>query len=159
MCILALSFLLSIGFCTWVVWLYSDFINRHTVALSRYICITVNLALSFIIIGAYIFILYFVYGRSKAISYCKRNGSKDFKRLTKTIMLIFVSQAICSLPNQFIWFTVTTSIMSLPTLLTSLGMMLRNNSCLFEGIILPLRERNKKENKMKIEQETGFSKI
>ena len=37
-------------------------------------------------------------------------------------------------------------------------LMLRNNSSLFNGVILLLRERRKKKNKMKIEKETGFLK-
>ena len=72
------------------------------------------------------------------------------------IMFIFVSQAICSFPNQFIWFAVADRIKSLPTPLISLGLMLRNNSCLFDGIVLLIRERRKKKSKMKIKKENDL---
>ena len=93
MSIVALSFLLSIGFL--LAWygfirtLPTDILLHFLSPYTIYIAVT--LALSIMIIAAYIFILCFVYKSSKAISHCKSNGNKDFKRLTKTIMIIFVS--------------------------------------------------------------------
>ena len=114
-----------------------------------------NIALSITIIGAYIFILCFAYSHSKNASHCKSNGNRDFKRLTKTIMFIFVSQVICSFPIQICW---TVPNISLPPPIVMWVLILRNASSLFNGIILLLGERRKRKNKIRISKETGFLK-
>ena len=114
-----------------------------------------NIALSIIIIGAYIFILCFAYSHSKNASHCKSNGNRDFKRLTKTIMFIFASQVICSFPFQICW---SVPSIRLPALIVPWLFILRNASSLFNGIILLLGERRKRKNKIRISKETGFLK-
>ena len=113
-----------------------------------------NIALSIIIIGAYIFILCFAYSHSQNASHCKSNGNRDFKRLTKTIMFIFVSQVICIFPLQIC----LASNIPLPSLMIPWLFILRNASSLFNGIILLLGERRKRKNKIRISKETFFLK-
>ena len=123
------------------------------------IYILFNIALSIMVIGAYIFILCFAYTSSKTVSHCKSNGNRDFKRLTKTIVFIFVSQAIFDFPFQFFQFFPLDNISKQKAPEIAIWIcMLRNNASLFNGVILLLRERRKKNNKMKIEKETGFLK-
>ena len=113
-----------------------------------------NIALSIIIIGAYIFILCFAYSHSQNASHCKSNGNRDFKRLTKTIMFIFVSQVICIFPLQIC----LASNIPLPSLMIPWLFILRNASSLFNGIILLLGERRKRKNKIRISKEIFFLK-
>ena len=156
-CILAFFFAISIGHCTWIT--YESLAGRQ-VLVPLIVYYVFDLALSIMIIGAYIFILCFAYRRSKTVSDCKSNGNRDFKRLTKTIMFIFVSQVIFNFPHQFFVLgpvlTILEQVKRRDILLWAF--MLRNNSSLFNGVILLLRERRKKKNKMKIEKETGFLK-
>ena len=114
-----------------------------------------NIALSIMIIGAYIFTLCFAYSHSKNASHCKSNGNRDFKRLTKTIMFIFAFQVICSFPFQISW---SVPNKQLPILIFPWFLILRNASSLFNGIILLLGERRKRKNKIRISKETGFLK-
>ena len=151
MCILAFFFATTIGLCYWLIYLT---LNRAAVN-EAYITYTAfNIALSIMIIGAYIFILYFAYSHSKPTSHCKSNGNRDFKRLTKTIMFIFASQIICSFPFQ-IGMLVPTEL-SLPLFLWIC--ILKNISSLVNGIILLLSERRRRKKKISISKETGFLK-
>ena len=156
--ILTFLFVISIGHC---IWLTYEFLADRRFKKKLYllmIYILFNVALSTMVTCAYIFILCFTYRRSKAVSHCKSNGNRDFKKLTKTIMFIFVSQVIFNFPYQF--FTIVPLEISQQTGSEILFWihMLRNNSSLFNGVILLLCERRKKKNKLKIEKETGFLK-
>ena len=156
-CILAFFFAISIGLCTWLTY---ELLADRQVLVSLIVYVVFDLALSVMIIGAYIFILCFAYRRSKTVSHCKSNGNRDFKRLTKTIMFIFVSQVIFNFPHQFFMLCPVPEIFELvqPENILLWTLMLRNNSSLFNGVILLLRERRKRKNKTKIEKETGFLK-
>ena len=152
MYILVFFFATTIALCYWLVYVMS----AKARLIEAYITYTVfNIALSITIIGAYIFILCFAYSHSKNASHCKSNGNRDFKRLTKTIMFIFVSQVICSFPFQICW-----SVPNIPllALIVPWVLILRNASSLFNGIILLLGERRKRKNKIRISKETGFLK-
>ena len=147
MYILVFFFATTIVLCNWLV-------GGH--ANEAYITFTAfNIALSIMIIGAYIFILCFAYSHSKNASHCKSNGNRDFKRLTKTIMFIFAFQVICSFPFQISW---SVPNKQLPILIFPWFLILRNASSLFNGIILLLGERRKRKNKIRISKETGFLK-
>ena len=150
-CILAFFFAISVGYCTWFT---NEFLADKQAMEHLIIHIVFDFALSVMIIGAYIFILCFAYRRSKTVSHCKSNGNRDFKRLTKTIMFIFVSQVIFSFPHQFFVFVEVLEILeqTLPKGIVFWILMLRNNSSLCNGVILLLREGRKKKNKMKIEK-------
>ena len=156
-CILAFFFAISIGHCTWLTY---ELLTDRQVLVSFMVYVVFDLALSIMIIGAYIFILCFAYRRSKTVSDCKSNGNRDFKRLTKTIMFIFVSQVILNFPYQLFVLTPVGKILEQVQQedIFPWTLMLRNNSSLFNGVILLLCERRKKKNKMKIEKETGFLK-
>ena len=156
-CILAFFFAISIGHCTWLTY---ELLTDRQVLVPLIVYVVFDLALSIMIIGAYIFILCFACRRSKTVSDCKSNGNRDFKRLTKTIMFIFVSQVIFNFPHQFFMLCPVPEIFEQvqPEDILPWTLMLRNNSSLFNGVILLLRERRKKKNKMKIEKETGFLK-
>ena len=145
MYIVVFYFAISVGLGQWLTYiLYAR--ARSTVFAIVYEAF--NIALSVMIIGAYTFILCFVYTHSRTVSHCKNNGNRDFKKLTKTIMFIFASLVICSFPFQF--YTLLSYIMTIPELLFPWMLVLRNTSSLFNGIILLLRERRKKKNKMRI---------
>ena len=152
MYILVFFFATTIALCYWLVLV----ILAKARFIGAYITYTAfNIALSITIIGAYIFILCFAFSHSKNASHCKSNGNRDFKRLTKTIMFIFVSQVICSFPFQICW-----SVPNIPlnALIVPWVVILRNASSLFNGIILLLGERRKRKNKIRISKETGFLK-
>ena len=145
MYIVVFYFAISVGLGHWLTYiLYAR--ARSTAFIIVYEAFSI--ALSVMIIGAYTFILCFVYTHSRTVSHCKNNGNRDFKKLTKTIMFIFASQVICSFPFQFS--TLLSYIMTIPELLFLWMLVLRNTSSLFNGIILLLRERRKKKNKMRI---------
>ena len=151
MYILVFFFATTIGLCYWLVYLT---VTRAPFN-EAYITYTAfNIALSIMIIGAYIFILCFAYSHSKTASHCKSNGNRDFKRLTKTIMFIFASQIICSFPFQTGMLVPT----ELPLLLIAWIIILRNMSSLVNGIILLLSERRRRKKKINISKKTGFLK-
>ena len=152
MYILVFFFATTIALCYWLVYVMSDKARPIEASITYTVF---NIALSITIIGAYIFILCFAYSHSKNASHCKSNGNRDFKRLTKTIMFIFVSQVICSFPFQICW-----SVPNIPlkALIVPWVVILRNASSLFNGIILLLGERRKRKNKIRISKETGFLK-
>ena len=152
MCILVFFFATTIALCYWLV--HVILTKAHSTA--AYITYAAfSIALSITIIGAYIFILCFAFSHSKNASHCKSNGNRDFKRLTKTIMFIFVSQVICSFPFQIYW---SAPNIPLPAQIFPWVLILRNASSLFNGIILLLGERRKRKNKIRISKETGFLK-
>ena len=156
--ILTFLFVISIGHC---IWLTYEFLAGRQFKKKLYllmIYIFFNVALSTMVTCAYIFILCFTYRRSKAVSHCKSNGNRDFKKLTKTIMFIFVSQVIFNFPYQFFMIVPFEISQQTETEMLFWTHMLRNNSSLFNGVILLLCERRKKKNKLKIEKETGFLK-
>ena len=158
MYILVFFFATTIALCNWLVSVMLARVRRARTARINEAGITYtafNIALSIIIIGAYVFILCFAYSHSQNGSHCKSNGNRDFKRLTKTIMFIFVSQVICSFPIQICW---TVPNISLPPPIVMWVLILRNASSLFNGIILLLGERRKRKNKIRISKETGFLK-
>lgn len=152
MCILVFFFATTIALCYWLA--HVILTKAHSTA--AYITYAAfSIALSITIIGAYIFILCFAFSHSKNASHCKSNGNRDFKRLTKTIMFIFVSQVICSFPFQIYW---SAPNIPLPAQIFPWVLILRNASSLFNGIILLLGERRKRKNKIRISKETGFLK-
>ena len=156
--ILTFLFVISIGHC---IWLTYEFLAGRRFKKTLYllmIYIFFNVALSTMVTCAYIFILCFTYRRSKAVSHCKSNGNRDFKKLTKTIMFIFVSQVIFNFPYQFFMIVPLEISQQTGSEMFFWTHMLRNNSSLFNGVILLLCERRKKKNKLKIEKETGFLK-
>ena len=156
-CIVALFFAISIGHGTWLTYaIHTDIKEKLYLSM---IYTVFNITLSIMVIGAYIFILCFAYTRSKTVSHCKSNGNRDFKRLTKTIVFIFGSKPIFDFPFQFFQFFPFDEIskQKAPEIMIWIY-MLRNNSSLFNGVVSLLRERRKKNNKMKIEKETGFLK-
>lgn len=147
--ILAFSVIVSTGFCCWFIHNWHH--DAETYLLSYIINLAVNIAFPIIFIFAYIYILRFFHRSSRELSHCMINGNKNFKRLSKIILFILISQTFCFGPYQFMLTVVyirTTFLMPL----VYRFFMLRNNSSFINGAILLLSE--KKKTKMKIKRET-----
>ena len=107
----------------------------------------INIILSCIIITGYAYILCFVFRRSNAMSKCRSNGNKGSKRLTKTVLSIFISQTICIVPHFFLLTGIQLENVQLSIHLRSWFYMLRNNQCFCNGIILLLNQKTKSKKK------------
>ena len=94
--IVAFLFAFSIGLMFHV--LYDlIYLERHlTFFRIAMLCIMVILSLTIVV--SYTSILCYVYRRSNAISHCKVSGKNNNKKITKSIMLILISQVISILP-------------------------------------------------------------
>ena len=151
--IIGFCLVLSIGFCTWFT--YTKFHTIGNYVLSYIINLAINVVAPVIIIVAYIYLLCFIRRQSNAMSHCKSTGNKDFKRLTKTIMFIFISQSICVVPYQS---TLFTGYMrpSLENQWHYWSFLLRNNSTLINGLILLISEKRKAKKKMKLSTDALF---
>lgn len=95
----------------------------------------------FIIFVAYIYILFFVNRRSKAMIQCKHGKIDYCKKLSKAIFYIFTFQIICILPYLLMHMMIEFHI-EFPLLLVApwLG-LLRNTQGLFDGVILLHNQR------------------
>ena len=93
--IIGLAFALSAGYTLLAVY-YGIYLQRLLPFIIADISVSVILPL--IIVVAYMCILCYVYRRSNAMSHCKVSGKINNKKLTRTIMLILVSQSIFILP-------------------------------------------------------------
>ena len=144
--IVAFSLALSVGFCTWFT--YTKYHMVGSYILSHIINLAINVVSPVIIIAAYIYLLFFIRRQSNAMLHCKNTGSKDFKRLTKTIMFIFISQSICVVPYQYMLFTIYRR-PSLENQWHYWSFLLRNNSSFINGLILLIRRKAKKKTKLK----------
>ena len=153
--IITLAFVISVGFCVWFT--FARYHTKENYLLSYIINVVINVILPVIIIASYIYITCFVYRHSSTLTSCRSNGNKDLKRLTKTIMFIFISQTICVIPYQFMLIAVYKGTL-LPGLLDYWFFMLRNNSSFFNGIILLLSERRKARKKIETKHETVVKK-
>ena len=147
--IIAFALVSSIGCCAWTA--YTFYARKFDQ--SDIIHLVINVIFPGIIIAAYVYILYFVYRRSNPMSQCKSSGNKDFNRLTRTIIFIFITQIICVVPYQILWFDEYMG-NSLTELLDDWSFLLRNSSSFFNGIILLLNERRKTRRKRRQETET-----
>ena len=149
------SLALSVGFCTWFT--YTKYYTVGSYVLSYIMNLTINVVSPVIILVAYIYLLFFVWRQSNAMSHCKSTGNKDFKRLTKTIMFIFISQSICVVPYQ--------SMLLVGYMRPSLekqwhywSFLLRNNSCFINGFILLISERRKVKKKINLKTDAAVRK-
>lgn len=145
--VVAFSLALSVGFCTWFT--YTKYHRVGSYILSHVINLAINVVSPVIIIVAYIYLLFFVRRQSNAMLHYKNTGSKDFKRLTKTIMFIFISQSICVVPHQYMLFTIYMR-PSLENQWHYWSFLLRNNSSFINGLILLMSERRKAKKTTKL---------
>ena len=112
--------------------------------------LAVNIAFPIIFIFAYIYILRFVHRSSRELSHCMISGNKNFKRLSKIILFILISQTFCFGPYQFMLIVVYIRTKFLMPLVYRF-FMLRNNSSFINGAILLLSEKRKTKTKIKRE--------
>ena len=77
---------------------YNMFYRKRYSALFISIPLCINVIPSLILFVAYVYILFYVHGRSVAVSHCKVSGNNYNKKLNKTIMLILVFHVILVLP-------------------------------------------------------------
>ena len=94
--IVAFLFVFSIGFVFLFVY-HLTYLERHF-TIYRIVVLSIMVILPLAIVVAYTCILCYVYRRSNAISHCKVSGKNNNKKITKSIMLILISQVISILP-------------------------------------------------------------
>ena len=111
------------------------------------------------IVVAYTCILFYVYRRSNAISHCKVSGKNNNKKITKSIMLILVSQVLSILPILSLHFLSVLDIfcnfinndLDLFYILSHWFFIIENCQFFVNGIILLINQR---ENTRKMEIKT-----
>ena len=104
-----------------------------------FLCI--NLVSTIAIIVAYVYILFVVQKRSNKMLAYKQNGGKNTRRLSRTILYIFISQIFCIFP-YLILFSIAMFDNTLPYM--AIGpwlVILRNSQCFFNGLILLKNQR------------------
>ena len=94
--IVAFLFFLNVGLTFFV--LYDLTYRERHIAFFNIVMLSIMVILPLAIVVAYTYILCYVYRRSNAISHCKVSGKSNNKKLTKSIMLILISQVISILP-------------------------------------------------------------
>ena len=94
--IVAFLFVSSIGFSFFDVY-YVSYLERHF-TIYKIVLLSIMVLLPLTIVVAYTYILCYVYRRSNHISHCKVSGKNNNKKITKSIMLILISQVISILP-------------------------------------------------------------
>ena len=127
-----MQFLLDFAFGLPYLW-FARYHTKGKYLLSYIINLLINVILPVIIVISYMYIICFAYRHSNALSQSKVNGNKDLKRLTLTIMFIFISQTNCVIPYQLTSIAVHKGNF-LPGLLDYWFFMLRNNTYFFNGI-------------------------
>ena len=142
--ITALLFFLSLGFriCS----RYIPYKHRGLKGIFYATNLIINLILPMVIITAYIYILCFVFRSSRAMSHCKNGGVSVSKKLTKTIMSIFISQFIFIVPSLVLTFRPSVqkgTVYMVVYLLTYWFAIFKNNQCFCNGIILLINQRRK----------------
>ena len=140
--IVAFCFALCTGFCFCFTY-YMYEVNAAVLHSIFIINAIINVILSCIIITGYTYILCFVFRRSNTMSHCRSNGNKDSKKLTKTVLSIFISQTICIFPHYFLFTGIQLENIQLSIYLHSWFYMLRNNQCFCNGIILLMNQKTK----------------
>ena len=143
---IAVLFLLTLNY-TSVASYYMLLIDKDNVALIDNLSIGYNSACvigEIIIICAYFYILFFArrkFDETHISKHChiKKNG----RRLTKTIMLIFISQSLCNLPYSTLWLIP----LNLPIQLKASPWLsiTRNSQCFCNALIF-LMNQNKRKN-------------
>ena len=94
--IVAFFFVLSIGHSFLTVY-YVKYLQRHFF-IFKVAILSIMITLPLMIVIAYTYILCYVYRSSNAISHYKVNGKNNNNKITKSIMLILISQVISILP-------------------------------------------------------------
>ena len=140
--IVAFCFALCTGFCFCLTY-YMYEVNAAFLHSIVFINAAINIILSCIIITGYAYILCFVFRRSNAMSQCRSNGNKGSKKLTKTVLSIFISQTICIVPHYFLLTGMQLENVQLLIYLRCWFYMLRNNQCFCNGIILLMNQKTK----------------
>ena len=94
--IVAFLFFFNVGLTFFV--LYDLTYRERHITFFNIVMLSIMVILPLTIVVAYTYILCYVYKRSNAISHCKVSGKSNNKKLTKSIMLILISQVISILP-------------------------------------------------------------
>ena len=106
--IVTFLFVSSIGYSFFAVY-YVIYLQRH-IAIFKIAILSIMVISPLMIVVAYTYILYYVYRHSNAISQWKVSGRNSNKKITKTIMLILISQVISILPLLSMQLVVTLDI-------------------------------------------------
>ena len=94
--IVAFFFVSSVGFSFLCVY-YVSYLERHF-TIFKVVLLSIMALLPLIIVVAYTYILCYVYRHANAISHCKISGKNNNKKITKSVVLILISQVILILP-------------------------------------------------------------
>ena len=162
--IVAFLFVLSIGFIFLVVY-DVIYLERHF-TFFNIAMLSIMVILPLTIVVAYTYILCYVYRRSNAISHCKVSGKNNNKNITKSIMLILISQVILILPILSLQLLFVLDIfcdfvnddLELYYFLNHWFLIVQNCQFFVNGMILLINQR---ENRRKMEiktEETGCLK-
>ena len=141
---------ICLALCTGFYFCYTYYMHEVNAAFIHnilFINAAINMTLSCIVITGYAYILCFVYCKSNAMSQCRNNRNKVSKKLTKTVLSIFISQTICIVPHYFLLTGMQLENVQLSIYLRSWFYMLRNNQCFCNGIILLLNQKPKSKRK------------
>ena len=141
---------ICLALCTGFYFCYTYYMHEVNAAFIHnilFINAAINITLSCIVITGYAYILCFVYCKSNAMSQCRNNRNKGSKKLTKTVLSIFISQTICIVPHYFLLTGMQLENVQLSIYLRSWFYMLRNNQCFCNGIILLLNQKPKSKRK------------
>ena len=110
-------------------------------------CVSLYFFGTIIIISAYIYLLHYVYRQDNKLRRHRhqKQNKKTQKKLSKTILCIFISQIICNLPNQILtaaYFLFSYQFQNRHQVMSWL-MVLRTWQCICDGVFFLYREKRK----------------
>ena len=155
--IVSFLFVFSTGFIFLVVY-YLTYTERYFTVF-RIVTLSILVILPVTIFVAYTYILCYVFRHSNAISDCKVSGKNNNKRITKSIILILVSQVITILPALSLQVLAVLDIfcdfinddLELYYILSNWFFIIESSQFFVNGIILLINQRN---NTRKMEMKT-----
>ena len=157
--IVAFLFVSSIGFSFFDVY-YVLYLERHF-TVYKVVLLSLMIILHLAIVFAYTYILWYVYRRSINISHCKKSGKNNNNKITKSIMLILISQVISILPTLSMQVLITLGIfndfinanLELCDILSRWSEIIQSCQFFINGMILLINQgENTRKTKIKTEE-------
>ena len=146
-CIVLTLFFVAIGHCLISVYFYLPISSKYMKYIINITCFIIHAVSLLGILSSYVFILYFVHRRAETMALCKHSADNDSKRLSKTILYIFVCQIVCNLP-YLILFLLALEKIALPYMMIGPWLtLLRNSQCFCNGLILLHNQKRKIRSK------------
>ena len=150
--IVTFPFLSSIGYSFFTVY-YVIYLQKH-IAIFKIAILSIMVISPLMIVATYTYILCYVYRRSNAISQWKVSGKNSNKKITKSIVLILISQVISILPLLSMQLLVTLDIFSdfvnanleLCYVLSYWFRLIQNCQFFINGMILLISQRQNTRN-------------